>query len=81
MTQPFNESTRTMKAKGYRLKLKMEQHNGSILYREYGYCADSNNAREKMNYFNQYLAYGDKAIGFLMSETTLPEWWKASERV
>ena len=68
-------------SKGYRLKLKMEQQDGSILYRESGYCTDSNHAREKMDYFNQYLACGDKAIGFLMSETILPEWWKESERV
>ena len=59
----------------------MEQQDGSILYRESGFCADSVNAREKMAYFNQYLACEDKATGFEMSETILPEWWKESERV
>jgi hypothetical protein len=66
--------------KGWRLQLKMKQDDGSILYRNSGFCTDSINAREKVAYFNEYLACGDTAIGFIMHKTTLPEWWKESER-
>ena len=68
------------KRKGWKLKLKMKQEDGSILYRDSGFCADSINAREKMEYFNKYLACNDIAVGFIMRKTTLPEWWKESER-
>lgn len=67
------------KRKGWKLELKVQGVNG-LHYRETGFCADSINARAKLEFFNDNIAMGEKAIGFVMYETTLPEWWKESER-
>tara|TARA_R110002153_G_scaffold79279_3_gene202404 strand:- start:265 stop:498 length:234 start_codon:yes stop_codon:yes gene_type:complete len=65
----------------WRLVLKLEKPNGEIHYRQSGFCADNINARKKMEYFNRYIAFEDKAIGFITTECKRPEWWIESEKV